>query len=141
MLDLSESRARVFLYCPIRFNFCALIKSAFNVLPSAPYIDHAQSHLDDLREQEYDLLEKIYFRHPQDTTAETTFRRYWRLLVRRPLSIITLREHFLHVKLTTVQIARTDELNAWYKQELQQLDSRYQDRLRLLEKIGEYEYR
>lgn len=126
----------------ISVNFSLLWRVTWQLLmPLAPHPNQPQLDLDSLREQEYALLEKIYFKHPTDKSEEKTWKRYWRVLVLRFLSIITLREHFLHIKLTTVQVARMDALNQWHRQQTQQLDIKYQHYLQIFEQMNEYEYR
>ncbi len=94
------------------------------------HIDANQQKRQELRQQEYDLLTKIYFRAPNETQPESTGQRLWRLLVKRPLSFITLRDYLLLAQLNTLHIARLDLLE-------QQLNQR----LHLLETLTDYEYR
>ncbi len=90
-----------------------------------------------LQLQEYALLSQIYFKDPQDNQPEPLVKRLWRLLVLRPLSIITLRDYFLLAKLNTLQTARIDQLST-----TQRLLKEYMNhRLDLLEKLTDYEYR
>jgi GT2 family glycosyltransferase len=86
------------------------------------------------RQQEYDLLARIYFRHPTDQTPETAVHRAGRLL-KRALSIITLRDYFLQAKLNTLHVARLDQMA--HTQQL--LEQQMAHRLRLLETLVEYE--
>ncbi|GIK56229.1 MAG: glycosyltransferase family 2 protein [Chloroflexi bacterium] len=95
----------------------------------------SRQSLQTMRQQEYELLARIYFRHPTDQSPETAVRRWWRLLVKRPFSIITLRDYFLQARLNTLHVARLDEMA-----QMQQLvEQQLTHRLRLLETLNEYE--
>jgi GT2 family glycosyltransferase len=96
-----------------------------------------QQQLATLQVKEHDLLARIYFRHPRDQAPETSWRRWWRLLVLRPLSFFSLRDYLLLAQLNTLHTARADLL-----QQLQQLSEQAAAyRLDLLTKLTEYEYR
>jgi GT2 family glycosyltransferase len=86
-------------------------------------------------QQEYNLLARIYFRHPTAQEPESGIHRWWRLLVKRPLSIITLRDYFLQAKLNTLHVARLDQM----AQTQQLLEQQLNHRLRLLETLNKYE--
>ena len=103
-----------------------------------PATDSAQweaihKRLTQLQQQEHDLLSKIYFRPPHDTSPESTLSRIWRLGVKRPLSFIIGRDYLLQSQLNTIHVARFDQL-----MRLQRLTER---RLTLLENLSKYEYR
>jgi peptidoglycan hydrolase CwlO-like protein len=70
-----------------------------------------QQRLQTMRQQEYGLLERIYFRAPQLAgQPEVLLRRLWRLLVLRPLSFLSGRDYLLLAQLNTVHVARLDQL-------------------------------
>ncbi len=94
------------------------------------HTDANQQKREALRQQEYELLSKIYFRAPNDTQPEPLGKRLWRLLVKRPLSFITFRDYLLLAQLNTLHVARLDLL-----------DQQINQRLTLLETLTDYEYR
>lgn len=104
----------------------------------------SRQSLETYRQQEYDLLARLYFRDPLHQEPETRTQRWWRLLVKRPLSLITLRDYFLQAQLNTLHVARLDQMA--HVQELaeqlmeQLLDQEQNHRLRLLETVNLYEY-
>ncbi|MBN1261655.1 MAG: glycosyltransferase family 2 protein [Anaerolineae bacterium] len=61
-----------------------------------------------LKQQEYELLRRIYFKAPDDTHPESRLHRFWRLLVLRPLSFLVGRDYYLLSQLNTVHVARLD---------------------------------
>lgn len=89
----------------------------------------------DLKEQEYDLLRRIYFRAPNDTRPETTLRRLWRLLVLRPLSFLIGRDYYLLSQLNTYHVARLDA----YQTSLQAQQDQLTHCLQLFELFTDYE--
>ncbi len=93
-----------------------------------------------LRNQEYEVLTQIYFRAPDDTEPEPLFKHLWRLLVKRFLSFITLREHLLLSKLNVLHVSRLDLLahRQWLLEE--QINQRL-ILLDLLENLTDYDYR
>jgi GT2 family glycosyltransferase len=98
--------------------------------------------LETYQQQEIDLLTRLYFRHPIQPMPESGLQRWWRLLVKRPLSILTLRDYFLQARLNTLHVARMDQIS--HIQQLSELligqQGRQQaHRLRLLETLNEYE--
>ncbi|MCB8944621.1 MAG: glycosyltransferase family 2 protein [Ardenticatenaceae bacterium] len=95
----------------------------------------AASHkrLQNLRQQEYDILSRIYFRAPNATEPETAVQRLWRL-IKRPFSLLTLRDYFLQAQLNTLHVARLDEM----AQRQQLLEQQHHHHLRLLEIAAQY---
>jgi len=65
-----------------------------------------------LQGREHDLLNRIYFRSPSATDQpEPLPKRLFRLLVLRPLSLVSGREHLLLAELNAVHVARLDVLH------------------------------
>lgn len=106
--------------------------------------------LEEWHQQEIALLTRLYFRHPLQPTTETRAQRWLRLLVKRPLSLITLRDYFLQARLNTLHVARMDQI-VHRQQTAEQLteqlitalvlfDEQQQHRLRLLETVLQYEH-
>ena len=89
----------------------------------------ASRQLHALRQREYDLLRRIYFIDPTQLRSESSAHRLFRLLVLRPLSFLSGREHVLLAELNTVHVARMDEM-----------DELYRRRLALLELLTDYDY-
>jgi GT2 family glycosyltransferase len=117
-------------------------------------IQASQEKLKQIQKQESDLLAQIHFRHPGDSATEPGHKQRWRTLALRTLSLITLREHRLLARLTTLQVAHLDQLNDLYNKQrllekhlnhvnnnLNNQISRLSKRLDLLEKLIDYEYR
>ncbi|MBK8987153.1 MAG: glycosyltransferase family 2 protein [Chloroflexi bacterium] len=104
-------------------------------------LQQTKTQLDQLQQQQYDLLRAIYFKHPQDTQPESTARRLWRRLVLRPLSVITLRDYFLHAKLGYLHAAYLDQLTHQLALTQRLLETQTNQRLELLETVADYEYR
>lgn len=113
-----------------------------------------EKKLQALRQQEHDLLTRIYFRSPSDDSIESIPHRLFRLLVRRPLSFLIGRDYFLLSKLNTVHVARMDTMNKMnhlhhlHHRLLEQLyiltqEQRTQvcQRLSLLKVLTDYDYR
>lgn len=109
------------------------------IRPAAPPTeDSAQwerfhKRLDALQQQEHELMRRIYFRAPGDTTPESTLQRLVRLGIKRPLSFLIGRDYLLQSQLSAVHVARMDQMK-----QLQRLTER---RLTLLETLHRYEYR
>jgi GT2 family glycosyltransferase len=111
----------------------------------------AQSRSQELKQREYDLLTRIYFRRPADQSAESKLKRWYRWLVLRPLSFISGREHLLLAELNAVHVARLDqqeqvahlrEQAAHLQEQAAQLQfQQLQHRLDLLDVLLGYEYR
>jgi len=102
-----------------------------------------RQRLELLRQREYDLLTRIYFTPRSSDQSERLIRRLFRLLMQRPLSLLTGREHLLLADLNTVHVARMDEIETMdsiSRQYLSQL-SQLSRRARVLEILTEYDYR
>lgn len=100
----------------------------------------ADRRLQLLKQREYDLLTRIYFRPPSADRAEPPMRRLIRWFVLRPLSFLTGREHLLLAELNTVHVARMDQMehmSRLFQAQWQHLDRR----LGLLEILTDYDYR
>ncbi len=93
----------------------------------APSDEHARynreqaisQQLHALKQREYDLLTRIYFKAPSADRAEPLLRRAFRLLLLRPLSFLIGRDYLLLSELNTVHVARmdaTEELNKLYRE-------------------------
>lgn len=93
----------------------------------------AQQRLQQLQQQEHDLLRRIYFVSPGEAGKEPGWKRWWRLLILRPLSFIIGRDYYLLAKLNTIHVARFDQLT--------KLNRLIERRLTLLEVIIRYEHR
>jgi GT2 family glycosyltransferase len=63
-----------------------------------------------LRDQTRQIMRKIFFRDPQPTEPESRLSRALRMLVKRPLSILSGREIILQSQLNSVNAARNDLL-------------------------------
>ncbi|MCA9924023.1 MAG: hypothetical protein KC421_16715, partial [Anaerolineales bacterium] len=92
-----------------------------------------QNRLQVLQQQEHDLLTRIYFKPPGSDTDEPTWKRFYRLLVLRPLSFLIGRDYLLLAQLNTIHVARFDQMA-----KMQRLIER---RLTLLETLTHYEFR
>jgi GT2 family glycosyltransferase len=93
-----------------------------------------------LRQREHDLLTRIYFKAPADDRPEPTVKRWFRLLVLRPLSFLIGRDYLLLAELNTVHVARMDQMDKM--DELYQLSrDQWERRLELLEILTDYDYR
>ncbi|NIV29073.1 MAG: hypothetical protein GWN58_06060, partial [Anaerolineae bacterium] len=93
-----------------------------------------------LRQQEHDLLTRIYFKAPRDDRLEPALKRWFRLLVLRPLSFLVGRDYLLLAELNTVHVARMDRMDRMdelHQSSHDQLDRR----LKLLEILSDYDYR
>lgn len=93
-----------------------------------------------LRQREHDLLTRIYFKAPADDRPESALKRWFRLLVLRPLSFLIGRDYLLLAELNTVHVARMDQMDkmhALYQLSRDQLERR----LKLLEILTDYDYR
>ena len=90
-----------------------------------------------LREQERDLLSKIYLCAPDETQLESLGKRTWRYTIKRIVSFITLRDYRLLAQLNTLHVTRLNLLTDRQKLLEEQIDRR----LRLLENLTDYEYR
>ena len=88
--------------------------------------------LQQLQQQEYGLLTRIYLRPPDVTEPETKWQRFQRLFIRRPFRFITGRDYYYQSQLNTVHVARLDQI-----QKMQRLIQR---RLTLLENLAEYDH-
>ena len=89
--------------------------------------------LDQLRQQEYELLRRIYCKAPGSQEPESTLRRYYRLVVLRPLSFLSGRAHLLSSQLNTLHVVRMDLM--------QSLQNETDSRLKLIETLIDYDYR
>jgi GT2 family glycosyltransferase len=109
----------------------------------------ASQKLRALQQQEYDLMKRIYFIDPA-ALPESTAHRLFRLLVLRPLSFLSGREHLLLARLNSVHVLRLDEhvvrldehevrLDE-YEARLDELDQLYRSQLALLELLTDYDY-
>lgn len=108
-----------------------------------PALDH-QIGLQYWQQRAYDLLSRIHFRSPQDNQPESCWRRWWRLLVLRPLSFLIGREGFLLAELSAVNVARVDVHDAQLREIYAMLVEQYEitnRRLSLLELLIDYDYR
>jgi GT2 family glycosyltransferase len=93
-----------------------------------------------LRQREHDLLTRIYFKAPADDRPEPTLKRWFRLLVLRPLSFLIGRDYLLLAELNTVHVARMDQMDKMDR--LYQLSrNQLERRLKLLEILTDYDYR
>jgi GT2 family glycosyltransferase len=100
----------------------------------------AKQRLQRLRQREHDLLERIYFKAPSDDSPEPPAKRWFRLLVLRPLSFLIGRDYYLLAKLNTVHTARMDIMDRM--QRLHHRLLRYMERrLDTLETLTDYDYR
>ncbi len=136
----------------LHVSFTQILRAAFaraQQMLQAPFGDHAdvqsftaeiRRRADAVRQREYDLLSRIYFRAPDEIQPETTANRLLRLLVKRPLSFISGREHLLLAELNTVHVMRQDIL----VEELRMLSAYQQladQRVELLKLLTDYDYR
>jgi hypothetical protein len=93
-----------------------------------------------LRQREHDLLTRIYFKAPRDDRPEPALKRWFRLLVLRPLSFLIGRDYLLLAELNTVHVARMDRMDRM--DELHQSSrDQLERRLKLLEILSDYDYR
>jgi hypothetical protein len=95
---------------------------------------------DALRRREIDLLTRIYFIAPAEVQPEAAVHRLIRLLIKRPLSFISGREHLLLAELNTVHVMRQDVL----LEEVRLLGAYQQladQRVDLLKLLTDYDYR
>jgi GT2 family glycosyltransferase len=92
---------------------------------------------EELRQQELDLLERIYFRSPTDSRPESALHRLFRLAVLRPLSFLIGRDYLLLSELNTVHAARMSKI----EDHLEAFQNRICQRLALLETLIDYDYR
>jgi len=108
-------------------------------LPEAWQAANQQSQK--LRQQEYDLLTRIYFKSPSTDCSEPALRRLFRLLVLRPLSFLIGRDYLLLAALNTMHVARMDLIS----RQMDLMDQLYHEeierRLALLEILTDYDYR
>jgi GT2 family glycosyltransferase len=93
--------------------------------------------LQELRQREYDLLGRIYFRAPSDNQPESTLKRLFRLLILRPLSFLIGRDYLLLSELNTLHVARMDRL----QRHVDLMHRELGRRLSLLEILTDYDYR
>lgn len=89
-----------------------------------------------LQQQEYDLMKRIYFIDPVQTRSESAAHRLFRLLVLRPLSFLSGREHLLLARLNSVHVLRMDA----HEVRMDEIDQVYRSRLKLLELLTDYDY-
>lgn len=129
----------------LEVGFTQLLRSAFaaaektsllrDVEPPAAFDDTwtaVNQRLQQLQQQEYDLLTRIYLRPPNAAEPETKWQRFQRLFIRRPFHFITGRDYYYQSQLNTVHVARLDQM-----QKMQRLIQR---RLALLENLAEYDH-
>jgi len=149
--DLPQAHRR-----QLRVGFTQVLQRSFSVAEamgvSHPLVSPLESsadwqacrqRLELLRQREYDLLTRIYFTPRSSDQSERLIRRLFRLLMQRPLSLLTGREHLLLADLNTVHVARMDEIETMdsiSRQYLSQL-SQLSRRARVLEILTEYDYR
>jgi GT2 family glycosyltransferase len=135
----------------LQVNFTQILRASFaraRRMLQAPHGDRpdvtsftaeVRGRLEALRQREYDLLTRIYFKAPDDVRPEPMSQRLIRLLIKRPLSFISGREHLLLAELHTVHVMRQDAL-----MEVVQLLSAYQQlsdqRVDLLRLLTDYDY-
>jgi len=118
-------------------------KSRCSTRPSAS--DYASEEWQDvhrsleaLKQREYDLLNRIYFKLPSlSGVPEPILRRLFRLLVLRPLSFLIGRDYLLLSELNTVHVARMDQLT----DQMRLLQDQIDRRLSVLEALTDYDYR
>jgi len=121
----------------IQLGFTNILRQAFSQLESRnaqmQQWDETEARLTELRQREYDLMTRIYFKDPTANTAETKWQRFVRLFIKRPLSFISGRDYLLLAELNTVHVARMDQMNKRLAQTEQ--------RLKILEALTNYDYR
>ena len=123
----------------IRVRFEAIQNYAFSQLEmmfeKSNSIDNVpqnlQKQLQNLRQQEHQLLERIYFKPPSDAISETYWQRLFRVFFKRFISFISGRDYLLLAKLNTVHVARIDKMEKLHRQ--------IEWRLNILETIHRYD--
>lgn len=94
--------------------------------------------LQSIQQQEYSLLERIYFRSPLDQNPEPWFKRLFRLFVLRPLSFLIGRDYLLLAELNTLHTTRMDQMGQVINQ-MEQVMSQMGQRIKILEMVIRYE--
>ncbi len=112
------------------------IQRAQPVSALAPSLDASEQQLAAIRREKDALLDRIFFR-PSNREAEGRWRRWWRTYVRRPLSILTLRDYRLLARLNTLHDAHLAQLTYHTQLMAQEAD----DRLQFLTTLASYDYR
>jgi GT2 family glycosyltransferase len=136
----------------LQVTFTQILRAAFaraQQMLHAPHGDRAdvlsftaevRRRADALRRREIDLLARIYFIAPAEVQPEAAVHRLIRLLIKRPLSFISGREHLLLAELNTVHVMRQDVL----LEEVRLLGAYQQladQRVDLLKLLTDYDYR
>jgi len=125
-IDISSTHHRL-----LSVGFTQIIRQSLN----KSFIDNRKTtflRLKNLQQQEYELLNRIYFKHPLNNHLEPLWKRLLRLLILRPLSFVIGRDYLLLSELNTIHVARMDQMDL-----LIRLD---EDRLYLLETMIKYVY-
>lgn len=101
----------------------------------ADRISASRQQIAELQEEKDTLLADIYFRDPHEPEPESGWQR-WRMILLRLVSIFTLREHRLLVRLSTLHVAQFAQL----QDHLQLLEQDARNHSNLLRTLATNEY-